>query len=163
MCNENVMPSLCLGLRVRGPLSLRVRGPGGILGGRQVSGGAHWGLVAFCVLSHGSSPLLCSVTLQVLFSRLNWITLTKSTFRNCSLNFKLTWKMTALKLLPVLLQALCQPYWGKNNVDLITSDKQLPPSPKSMKNYQEDYLKCGVNPLLSTVNLALGTLCALRY
>ena len=31
---------------------------------------------------------------------------------------------------------------GKNNVDLITSDKQLAKK-KSMKNYQEDSLKCG--------------------
>lgn len=31
---------------------------------------------------------------------------------------------------------------GKNNVALITSDKQLTKK-KSMKNYQEEYLKCG--------------------
>lgn len=32
---------------------------------------------------------------------------------------------------------------GKNNVALITSDKQLTKKKKSMKNYQEEYLKCG--------------------
>ena len=32
---------------------------------------------------------------------------------------------------------------GKNNVALITSDKQLTRKKKSMKNYQEQYLKCG--------------------
>lgn len=68
----------------------------------------------------------------------------KSTIRNRSLNRKLTWKMTGETSPNPGTSSLSTIWWGKNNVDLITSDKQLAKKKKkSMKNYWEDSMKCG--------------------
>lgn len=67
----------------------------------------------------------------------------KSTIRNRSLNRKMTWKMTGKTSPNPGTTSLSTIWWGKNNVDLIASDKQPAKKKNHMKNYQEDYMKCG--------------------
>ena len=52
---------------------------------------------------------------------------------------------------------------GKNNVALITSDKQLAKrKKKGMKNYQEDYLKCGFTSTIIHSKLCPGHILCLE-